>query len=109
MMAFCRAFADVERPAGTAFVFQVTGHAGGVWSVVADAGGWAVFRGEEPQVAARARCDEDTAWRLFSHTTTDEIRVRLERAGFQVLSERTLPPGEVWRWSGDWVVIEARR
>jgi SAM-dependent methyltransferase len=44
----------------------------------------------------------------LTHTTTDDIRARLARAGFQVLSERTLPSGRVWRWSADWVVIEAR-
>ena len=42
------------------------------------------------------------------YTTTGEIRARLARAGFEVLSETTLLAGEVWRWSADWVVIEAR-
>jgi predicted TPR repeat methyltransferase len=44
----------------------------------------------------------------LAYTTTDEIRARLARAGFQVLSERALPSGKVWRWSADWVMIEAR-
>jgi cyclopropane fatty-acyl-phospholipid synthase-like methyltransferase len=42
-------------------------------------------------------------------TTTTEIRALLTRAGFQVLSENALPSEEVQRWSGDWVVIEARK
>jgi uncharacterized protein (TIGR03083 family) len=89
MMAFCRAFADVERPAGTAFVFQVTGHAGGVWSVVADEGGWSVFRGDKPQAAARARCDEDTAWRLFFNALSGpEARRRVATEGDPALLER---------------------
>jgi predicted O-methyltransferase YrrM len=45
----------------------------------------------------------------LTHTTTAEIRALLSQAGFQVLSEKTLPSGKVWRWSADWVVIEARR
>jgi len=45
----------------------------------------------------------------FTLTTAAEIRSRLRQAGFEVLSERTLPHREVWRWSSDWVVIEARR
>jgi predicted O-methyltransferase YrrM len=45
----------------------------------------------------------------LTHTTTDDIRARLARAGFRVLSETTLPHGEVWRWSADWVAIEARK
>lgn len=43
----------------------------------------------------------------FAYATTAEIRARLARAGFQVLSEKALPPGKVLRWSDDWVVIEA--
>jgi predicted TPR repeat methyltransferase len=43
----------------------------------------------------------------LTHTATADIRARLARAGFQVLSERALPPREVLRWSDDWVVIEA--
>jgi hypothetical protein len=43
-----------------------------------------------------------------TYTTITEIQARLLRAGFQVLSEGTLPPSGTLRWSGDWVVIEAR-
>jgi SAM-dependent methyltransferase len=42
-------------------------------------------------------------------TTSTEIRALLMRADFQVLSEWTLPPREVLRWSDDWIVIEARK
>jgi len=44
-----------------------------------------------------------------THITTAEIQARLTRAGYQVLSESTLPPRAVLRWSSDWVVIEARK
>ncbi len=45
----------------------------------------------------------------FTYTTAAEIQARLMRAGFQVLSERTLLPKGVLRWSSDWVMIEARK
>ena len=44
-----------------------------------------------------------------AYTTTTEIQARLAQAGFQVLSEGTLPSRGVLRWSSDWVVIEARK
>jgi SAM-dependent methyltransferase len=45
----------------------------------------------------------------FSVLTAEKVRSRLKRAGFQALSERTLPPGDALRWSSDWVLIEARK
>ncbi len=89
MMAFGRAFADARNAAGTSFVFQVTGDAGGTWSVVAGAGGWSVFRGEKPRPAARARCDGDTAWRLFFNALPDaDARRRVATEGDAALLER---------------------
>ena len=50
----------------------------------------------------------------FSLLTVAQIRSRLKQAGFQLLSERTLPHpdalhGDALRWSSDWVLIEARK
>jgi predicted O-methyltransferase YrrM len=45
----------------------------------------------------------------YTRITSAQVRAELTRAGFQVLSERTLPPQQVRRWSGDWVVLEARK
>jgi SAM-dependent methyltransferase len=44
-----------------------------------------------------------------TRVTGSELRARLAQAGFQVLSERTLPPNEVLRWSSDWTVLEAQK
>jgi SAM-dependent methyltransferase len=44
----------------------------------------------------------------FSRLTLAQVRSRLEQAGYQLLSERTLPDREVLRWSSDWVLVEAR-
>lgn len=45
----------------------------------------------------------------YSFKTIAEVQARLSQTGFQVLSQTTLPPREVRRWSSDWVLIEARR
>lgn len=41
--------------------------------------------------------------------TAERVRKRLKRAGYEVASECTLPPGDALRWSGDWMLIEARK
>jgi ubiquinone/menaquinone biosynthesis C-methylase UbiE len=41
--------------------------------------------------------------------TVPEVRDRLERAGYQILSQRALSHEALQRWSSDWVLIEARR
>jgi SAM-dependent methyltransferase len=43
----------------------------------------------------------------FTLLTVAEVQSRLKQAGFQRVSERTLPHAEVLRWSSDWVLIEA--
>jgi SAM-dependent methyltransferase len=45
----------------------------------------------------------------FSLPTLTQVQDRLTNAGFQPLSERSLPHGEVRRWSSDWTMIEARK
>jgi SAM-dependent methyltransferase len=44
-----------------------------------------------------------------ARVTRAELQARLARAGFQVLSERTLPPNKDQHWSSDWVVFEAQK
>lgn len=43
----------------------------------------------------------------FTLLTVAEVQSRLKQAGFQLISERTLPHTEVLRWSKGWVLIEA--
>jgi hypothetical protein len=45
----------------------------------------------------------------FTLLTGIKVRSRLKQAGFQLLSERTLPHKEALRWSNDWVLIEVCR
>jgi cyclopropane fatty-acyl-phospholipid synthase-like methyltransferase len=45
----------------------------------------------------------------YTPRTSAEVQDRLRQAGYQVLSECSLPVSEVVRWSSDWIVLEARR
>ncbi len=89
MKAFSRGFKDVGAAPGTAFVLNVIGEAGDTWSVVAAKEGWSVFRGEEPHPAARARCNSDTAWKLFFNALpVEEARRRIVTEGDSALTEK---------------------
>lgn len=89
MKAFSRAFKEVPAEPDTALVLEVAGDAGGTWSVVATGNGWSVFRGEKPEPEARARCDEDTAWRLFFNALSEkEARERIQTEGESSLIDR---------------------
>lgn len=89
--ALGRAFKDLPADDGTAVVFHVDGDAGSVWSVVTLEGKWSVFRGEAPRAAARARCDGETAWRLFFNALSGaQARQRIKTEGEARLIERLL-------------------
>jgi uncharacterized protein (TIGR03083 family) len=66
------AFRAAEAPAGTALVLEVTGDAGGTWSLVREDGAWRLWRGEAEPAAAHARMDADAAWRLLFNALPPE-------------------------------------
>ena len=45
----------------------------------------------------------------YAVLSAERVRKRLQGAGYEVVSECTLPPGDTLRWSGDWVLVEARK
>lgn len=90
MKAFGRAFKDMQVEPETSLVFEISGDAGGTWSIVAtSAVDWSVFRGGKPRATARARCDDDTAWKLFFNALPEnEARRRIETTGEPALLEK---------------------
>jgi uncharacterized protein (TIGR03083 family) len=59
-------YRSVEAADGTAVVVRIAGDAGGVWSLVRNAGAWQIYAGEDQVAAAVVHFSDDTAWRLFS-------------------------------------------
>jgi uncharacterized protein (TIGR03083 family) len=89
MKAFSRAFRDTHAEPETSLVFEISGDAGGTWSIVAALEEWSVFRGERPGTSAKARCDCDAAWRLFFNALSEEeARRQIETHGDPVLLEK---------------------
>jgi uncharacterized protein (TIGR03083 family) len=76
------AFRGVEAPEGTALVLDVTGDAGGAWSLVREGGAWRLWRGAAERPATRARLDADAAWRLlFNALPPESARERMTVEG----------------------------
>jgi len=59
------AYRDVEAPPTTSVTFEITGEAGGQWTLVREPAGWRLFTGALDHTAARISVDQDTAWRMF--------------------------------------------
>jgi hypothetical protein len=86
-----RAFDGVSPQAGRALRLDIAGDAGGTWSLVADGSCWTAHRGAPERVSAHARCDADSAWRLFFNALPEaEARQRVQGTGDPELLERLL-------------------
>jgi uncharacterized protein (TIGR03083 family) len=59
------AFRDVTAAPGDTMVIDITGSAGGQWTLTRQQRGWALARGAAPMVTARIRLSDDAAWRLL--------------------------------------------
>jgi Mycothiol maleylpyruvate isomerase N-terminal domain len=84
-------FRPLEAPEGTALVLEVTGAAGGLWSLLRSGEAWELWRGEASPAAARARMNAGDAWRLlFNALPPEEARRRIETLGDAALIEPLL-------------------
>jgi hypothetical protein len=59
------AYRDSVAAAGQALTIDITGAAGGVWTLRRDVDGWSLWAGEESGESARIAMSDDTAWRLL--------------------------------------------
>jgi uncharacterized protein (TIGR03083 family) len=74
-------YRETAAPAGTELHLIVEGPAGGDWTLRRDPSEWRLYTGGSRAPAARARMDQDTAWRLFSRGLSpaeEQKRVVLE-------------------------------
>lgn len=65
MRALPFAYRGIEVPVTTSVTFEITGDAGGQWTLVREPAGWRLFTGALDHTAARVSVDQDTAWRMF--------------------------------------------
>jgi len=59
------AYRDIDAEPGQAVIIDVSGAAGGRWTLVREMTKWTVSQGEPVEEAARIRLNDDTAWKLL--------------------------------------------
>jgi uncharacterized protein (TIGR03083 family) len=86
-----RAFASVDAPENTHVLVEITGEAGGRWSVVRREGAWRLYLDVDAPPDAIVIVDQDTAWRSFTMGITPEAaRSRAAISGDVSLGEPVL-------------------
>ena len=66
------AFRESRVETGRTLTIEITGTAGGVWTLKRDAGGWTLWAGQESGESARVTMSDDTAWRLLFNALSPE-------------------------------------
>jgi hypothetical protein len=84
-------YREVAAAPGAELHVAIEGPAGGDWTLRREAAEWRLYAGASRTPAARARMDQDTAWRLFSKGLGPaEARARVTIEGDQPLGARVL-------------------
>ena len=73
------AYRDVVADAGDTLVIDVTGPAGGQWTLLRERDRWALSRGEPAPETARVQLDDDAAWRLLFNAMSESDVVKAVR------------------------------
>jgi uncharacterized protein (TIGR03083 family) len=95
--AFLRALPHTYRAVaaaqGTALSIEITGEAGGTWTLLQEERAWRLFSGQaEPaRTACTVRIDQDLAWRLFTRGISPaEARPQVQIEGDEALGSQAL-------------------
>ena len=82
MRAVPFAYRDVDAPITTGVTVEITGEAGGQWTLVREMAGWRLFTGALEHAAAHIRVDQDLAWRMFfKQRSRDEVLAAMAIGG----------------------------
>ena len=80
------AFRESRVETGRTLTIEITGTAGGVWTLKRDAGGWTLWAGQESGESARVTMSDDTAWRLlFNALSPEQAESLVARSGDPVV------------------------
>jgi uncharacterized protein (TIGR03083 family) len=91
LRAVPRAYTGSEFTAGTTVRIQVTGEAGGIWSLTRDQKGWSIEEVETQSPQASVTLSDDTAWRFLTKGLDPAVaRTRVSFAGDLELAAKFL-------------------
>lgn len=81
-------YRNVRAPAGRSVRLEITGPAGGVWTLVRAPESWVLFLGADAGATAKVNLDQEIAWKLFSKGVSEGAAQRSIRIdGDQRLGE----------------------
>ena len=81
------AYRNVEATVGDTIALEVSGPAGGRWTIRRDEGRWTVLQGSTPDARTHVRLSDDTAWQLlFNALDRDDARRAIQIEGDQPLA-----------------------
>jgi uncharacterized protein (TIGR03083 family) len=66
MRALPHTYRDLEVENGTLVAFDISGEAGGSWTLGRGEAGWTLHSGRSADAAGRVETDQDTAWRMMT-------------------------------------------
>jgi len=82
LRALPHTYRQVDAAEGTSVWFQITGEAGGDWSLQRGQGQWLLYTGAAPDAVATVQLDQDSAWRLFTKGISQATaQTKIEVAG----------------------------
>src|SRR5579872_6997518 len=84
-------YRDIDAPAGTAVLLEISGDCGGEWMLSRGSAGWEFVDGSLDDIAARVTIPETLAWRLFTKgADRDAARAQIEIEGDRNLGAKVL-------------------
>lgn len=84
-------FRDVDAPAGTLLLLEISGPCGGRWVLSRGSLGWGLENLSEGEFASRVRIPQELAWRVFTKgIDRQSARERVEIEGNRELGEKVL-------------------
>ncbi len=88
LRALPHTYRDVNANEGTCVVVEITGEAGGEWTLVREEAAWSLYAGASGEPVCRVVLDQDTAWRRMTKGLTEEQTLaRMEIVGDRALGE----------------------
>lgn len=84
-------YRDTHADEGSSVVFNISGEAGGVWTLNREGGAWRLYTGEIDDAVCQVRIEQDTAWRLLTKgLSREDAAARIEIIGDRRIGEPIL-------------------
>jgi uncharacterized protein (TIGR03083 family) len=84
-------YRDVDAPAGTVLLLEISGECGGQWFLARGSTGWSFVKQSGGALASQVKIPQELAWRVFTKgIDRDSARAQMEIAGDRDLGQKVL-------------------